>query len=280
MAAVAEPRGKGMPGSDGAAAGPRAPGSAPALVVREVVQRLGRTEVLRGVSFQVDAGEVLAIMGPNGAGKTTLLRVLGTLLPPTRGQVLVCGHDVRGGGPGLRRSIGFLGHHTFLYPQLTGWENLWFWARAFGVPRPEARVREMLEAVGLPLFAHEPVRHYSRGMQQRLALARVLLHDPVLLLLDEPYTGLDPEAAALLDGFIRQWRGRGRTVVMTSHDPGRSLAASDRVLVLRRGRVAWLGPSAGTDAARLEEVCHPRDSASPGAVAVSPGGALSGGRPS
>lgn len=277
---MAELRGSGVPGSEGAAAGPRAPGGAPALVVRELVQRLGRTEVLRGVSFQVDAGEVLAIMGPNGAGKTTLLRVLGTLLPPTRGQVLVCGCDVRASGPGLRRSIGFLGHHTFLYPQLTGWENLWFWARAFAVPGPEARVREMLEAVGLALFAHEPVRHYSRGMQQRLALARALLHDPVLLLLDEPYTGLDPEAAALLDGFIRQWRGRGRTVVMTSHDPGRSLAASDRVLVLRRGRVAWLGPSAAMDAARLEEVCHPRYSASPRAVAASPGGALSGGRPS
>ncbi|MEW6398958.1 MAG: heme ABC exporter ATP-binding protein CcmA [Bacillota bacterium] len=230
----------------------------PAVVVRELVQRLGGSEVLRGVSFDLSDGQVLAVMGPNGAGKTTLLRVLGTLLPPTRGQVLIGGRDVRRSGPALRGHIGFLGHHTFLYPQLTGWENLWFWARAFGVPNPEARVKEMLDGVGLGLFAHEPARHYSRGMQQRLALARALLHDPVLLLLDEPYTGLDREAAALLDSVIRRWGERGRSVVMTSHDPGRALAASDRVMVLQRGRVTLLGPSRDLDGARLEEACRPR----------------------
>jgi len=228
----------------------------PAVVVRDLVQRLGGHEVLRGVSFEVPEGQVLAVMGPNGAGKTTLLRVLGTLLPPSGGQVLVGGCDVRRCGPDLRRRIGFLGHHTFLYPQLTGWENLWFWARAFGVARAGARIEEMLATVGLELFAHEPVRHYSRGMQQRLALARALLHDPPLLLLDEPYTGLDPEAAALLDAVIRRWGERGRTVVMTSHDPGRALAASDRVLVLQRGRVALLGFSRDLDARSLEEMCR------------------------
>jgi heme exporter protein A len=228
----------------------------PAVVVRDLVQRLGGSQVLRGVSFEVPGGQVLAVMGPNGAGKTTLLRVLGTLLPPSGGQVLVGGRDVRRCGPDLRTQIGFLGHHTFLYPQLTGWENLWFWARAFGVARVGARVEEMLATVGLELFAHEPVRHYSRGMQQRLALARALLHEPPLLLLDEPYTGLDPEAAALLDEVIRQWAQRGRTVIMTSHDPGRVLAASDRVLVLQRGRVALLGLSRDLDARSLEEMCR------------------------
>lgn len=227
-----------------------------AVAVRDLVQRLGGREVLRGVSFEVPDGQVLAVMGPNGAGKTTLLRVLGTLLPPTGGQVLVGGRDVRRCGPDLRRQIGFLGHHTFLYAQLTAWENLWFWARAFGLARAEARIEEMLAAVGLELFAHEPVRHYSRGMQQRLALARALLHDPPLLLLDEPYTGLDPEGAALLDAVIRRWREGGRTVVMTSHDPGRALAASDRVLVLQRGRVALLGLSGDLDARSLEELCR------------------------
>ncbi|MEW6547075.1 MAG: heme ABC exporter ATP-binding protein CcmA [Bacillota bacterium] len=228
-----------------------------AVVVRDLVQRLGGHEVLRGVSFELRAGEVLAVLGPNGAGKSTLLRVLGTLLRPTRGEVLVRGRDVRRSGPDLRRSIGFLGHHTFLYPQLTGWENLWFCARAFGVSDPETRVKEMLGAVGLDLFAHEPVRHYSRGMQQRLALARALLHDPLLLLLDEPYTGLDPEAAGLLDEVIGRWREQSRSVVMTTHDLGRALSGSDRVLVLQRGRVVLLAPSRSVGASRLEEACRP-----------------------
>lgn len=232
-------------------------GGQPAVRVRDLAQRLGGVEVLRGISFDLLAGESLAVLGPNGAGKTTLLRVLATLLLPTRGEVLIDGQDVRRAGPGLRRRLGFLGHQSFLYPQLTGWENLWFWARVFGVSPPGPRVEEMLRLVGLEMFAHEPVRYYSRGRQQRLALARVLLHDPPLLLLDEPYTGLDRQAAFLLDGVIRAWRERGGAVVMTSHDWERALAGSDRVLALQRGRVALLAPSRRVDTNRLEEACRP-----------------------
>jgi len=228
-----------------------------AIAIRGLGVRQGEREILRGVTFEAPPGGVLAVLGPNGAGKTTLLRVLATLLPPTRGEVRILGLDARRDAVALRAGLGYVAHHTFLYPQLTGWENLWFWARAFGVPRAEERIRELLVEVGLELFAHEPVRRYSRGMQQRLALARALIHDPSLLLLDEPYTGLDHQGSALLDRVVDAWRKRGRSVVVTSHDLGRALAVSDRVLVLRRGEVVLFAASEDVEVSDIEWAGEP-----------------------
>jgi len=209
---------------------------AEAVRVRGLVQVLGRREVLRGVTLELAPGKVLAVMGPNGAGKTTLLKVVATLLVPTRGEVRVDGLDVRRQAAAVRGRVGFLGHQPFLYPQLTGWENLYFWAQLHGVKDPARRLAALLDLTGLSLFAHDPVRSYSRGMQQRLGLARALLHQPPVLLLDEPYTGLDAEAGEMLDRVIGEWRQRRRTVIFTTHDAGRSQTLADEVLWLDRGR--------------------------------------------
>lgn len=226
-----------------------------AVVARNLVLRLGSSDILRGVDVDLEAGQTLAVLGPNGAGKTTFLRVLATLLPATSGEVIILGHDPRRQAPSLRRQVGYVAHQTFLYPQLTGWENLWFWSRAYGVSNPAARIDTMLDLVGLDFFAHDPVRHYSRGMQQRLALARALLHEPSLLLLDEPYTGLDRQASELLDRVILDSRQRGRTVIITSHDLSRALAVSDRVVVLQRGKVMLQAAAQDVELGWLEAAC-------------------------
>ncbi|RJQ04629.1 MAG: heme ABC exporter ATP-binding protein CcmA [Bacillota bacterium] len=227
------------------------------VLARDLALRLGDNQVLRGVSFGIEPGTVLAVLGPNGAGKTSLLKVLATLLAPTGGEVRVLGRNLRDAGAALRRLIGYVAHQTFLYPQLTGWENLYFWARAYGVRKAGDRAEELLAFVGLELHAHETVRAYSRGMQQRLALARALAHDPRLLLLDEPYTGLDRRATDLLDVIIRESRPQGRTVIMTSHDPTRAIRASDTVVVLRRGQVALLADSRDVDPALVDDAADP-----------------------
>jgi len=223
-----------------------------AIAVQDLTVSLGGRDVLRGVSLGLGTGKVLAILGPNGAGKTTLLRVLATLLRPARGEVRLFGHDVRRDAVTARREVGYLGHQTFLYPQLSGWENLTFWARAYDIAARDRRVEEMLAVVGLEAYAHEPVRNYSRGMQQRLTLARALIHDPRLLLLDEPHTGLDRQAATLLDRVVRDWGRQGRAVVLTSHDASRALAISDQVLVLERGKVTLFVPSGEVGPEHLE----------------------------
>ncbi len=219
----------------------------PAIKVKGLGVTLGGREVLKGLDFSLEPGRVLAVLGPNGAGKTTLLRTLATLLSPSRGEVALFGLDTRRAPVAARRELGYLGHQTFLYPQLDGWENLMFWARAYDLPGPARRVEEMLALVGLETDAREPVRHYSRGMQQRLSLARALIHDPRLLLLDEPHTGLDRKAGALLDGVVRDWGRQGRAVVLSSHDAPHALSMSQHVLYLERGRAARFAAAADVD---------------------------------
>jgi len=194
------------------------------------------------VDLRVTAGEAVALFGPNGAGKTTLLRMIATLLRPTRGSLQLFGHSVSDGGAQARRRIGFLSHHSFLYPDLTPTENLDFYARMFRIPAPQARVRELLEQVGLIGWAHRPVRTLSRGLEQRCGLARALLHAPDLLLMDEPFTGLDVDAAKMLRGMLQQAHAGGTTLIMTTHDMGQGFDLCRRAIVLVRGRLAWTGP--------------------------------------
>ncbi len=204
--------------------------------VEGLEKRFGARRALRGVDWTVRRGEVWTVFGPNGAGKTTLMRILATLTRPTAGQVWVGGCALREDPQGVRRQIGLVTHQTLLYGDLTARENLLFFGRLYGVPGLETRIEELMDWVGLLARLHDPVRTYSRGMQQRLAIARALLHRPPILLLDEPYTGLDPEAADRLTELIRQLREAGHTVVLTSHNLDQGLALADRVGVLARGR--------------------------------------------
>ncbi len=198
--------------------------------------------------MDVAEGECLAVLGPNGAGKSTLLRMLATLLRPDEGELSVGGHPLPQRARRARGLIGYLGHDPLLYLDLTAWQNLELFADLYGVPRPRERIADMLRGVGLLARAHDPVRTFSRGMTQRLGLARLLLHRPSLLLLDEPHASLDAPGATLLDRVLAEARG-AQAVVLVTHDVGRGLALADRVLVLRAGRLVLEAPTAGLDPA-------------------------------
>jgi heme exporter protein A len=214
--------------------------AAPAIELDGLARRYGDREALADVTLTLDAGGTLVVFGPNGAGKTTLLRVLATLLRPHRGTARVLGHELPAGGWAVRGHVGFLGHASLLYRDLTARENLRFHARLHGAPA--ARVEELLDAVGLTSRADDPVHTYSRGMVQRAAVARCVLHDPELLLLDEPTANLDPHAAELVEPLIGA--ASGRTRVVTSHDPVGGLRGADLALGLRGGRQELLAPAA------------------------------------
>jgi heme exporter protein A len=197
------------------------------------------TPVLSGVDLAVEGGELVALLGPNGAGKTTLLRILALLLRPHGGRLVLFGTDAATAPPALRRRIGYVGHESFCYPDLTAAENLAFYARLFGVPDAPARIAEMIAWAGLEAAARQPLRVYSRGMGQRLALARALLHGPDLLLLDEPFSGLDPQAVEALQRRLLALRAAGHSIVLTTHDLERAAPIATRIAILHRGRIAW-----------------------------------------
>ncbi len=199
----------------------------------------GRARVLRAVDLRVAAGETLVLFGPNGAGKSTLLRLCAALYEPTAGVLRLFGSTTRAAP--IRRRIGFVSHQSFLYPDLSAHENLAFYARLYGSTRPDADAAEWLARVGLAGTAGRPVRAFSRGMEQRLALARALLHEPDLLLLDEPWSALDAAAADVLSALLVSLRAAGRTLLVATHDFERGLAIADRGLILHEGRVAWEG---------------------------------------
>ncbi len=196
----------------------------------------GRREVLKGLTFSLERGGFLSVFGPNGAGKTTTLRVLATLLTPTAGSVRVAGHDVREDPTPVRRALGFISHDPLLYPDLTAHENLRFYADMYGVEDREARITELLERLELSHRRHDVVRTFSKGMRQRLAIARAILHRPRVLLLDEPYSGLDPQAADILDGLLADIRAE-HTFVLVTHDIAKGVELSSRLLIVENGRI-------------------------------------------
>jgi heme exporter protein A len=205
------------------------------IKVRKLVKRFGLKTVLRGMDFQADRGEFVALLGPNGAGKTTFLRILASLSRPSMGEVNIAGYRLPDQASAVRRRLGVVSHQPLLYGDLTAEENLRFYGRMYGVRDLQARVAEVLELVGLTSRRRDLVRTYSRGMQQRLAIGRAVLHDPEVMLFDEPHTGLDQDASAMLDTVLREVAARGRTVVMTSHDLARAADLASRFDVISRG---------------------------------------------
>jgi heme exporter protein A len=205
--------------------------------IRGLTKSFGNRAALRGIDLDVRRGERLALVGPNGAGKTTLLRILATLSMPTAGSVQVAGMDLRERDREIRRKIGFLSHQPLLYDDLSGEENLRFYGCMYDVPDLSRRVGEVLRQVGMDRNRRDLVRTYSRGMKQRLAIARAFLHDPELLLLDEPYTGLDQQAAEMLGAVLQDVEVDSRTIVLTTHDLERGLAVERRIAVLAQGRI-------------------------------------------
>jgi heme exporter protein A len=226
----------------------------PAVEAVAVEKWYGPLPAVRGISFTLAPGEFLTVFGPNGAGKTTLLRMLCGAVSPTRGSVRIAGEDTRTGEGEWRRKIGLLSHQTFLYPGLTAAENLDFYARLYSLPERAARVGEALASVGLWERRDDRVRTFSRGMQQRVALARTLLHEPEAVFLDEPYTGLDPHAAAALRGVLDRLRDGRRTVVLVTHNLSQGLEQADRVAVQVAGEWVSDEPRSAIDAGRWEQV--------------------------
>jgi len=221
-----------------------------ALHVEGLARRYGEREALSGVTLTLEAGQTLVVFGPNGAGKTTLLRVLATLLRPHAGTVSVLGSILPEQSWGVRGRVGLLGHEPLLYRELTARENLRFHARLHGVA--DGRVDELLDAVAMTARGREPLRTLSRGMVQRVAVARAVLHDPELLLLDEPHSNLDPAAIELVSPLIGS--ASRRTRVICSHDPTGGLAEADVVLGLRGGRPALLAPASEVDRSQIAEL--------------------------
>ncbi len=226
--------------------------AAPAIVTRGLSKRFAARTALHEVNLEVAPGESVALYGPNGAGKTTLLKLLTLGLRPTSGSFEVAGLTPGRQDQAIRRLVGLISHESFLYDDLTARQNLEFFAGMYGVEDPSGRAGQLLDEVGLTRRADDPVRTFSRGMRQRVSLARALVHDPQVVFLDEPFAGLDPAAARMLCGWLGRLRDEARTVVLVTHDVSRGLELCDRWILLSRGRIADGGSCAGITPAQLE----------------------------
>jgi len=224
------------------------------LRVEDVSRHFGRRKALSKISFTVNAGSILGLLGPNGAGKSTLLAIVATLLQPTAGHVRYgnagsIGIDANGASAELRGRIGMLGHDLYLYPELTARENLAFFAALYGEGDPRGAADRALARAALADRADDPVSSFSRGMRQRVALERALIHDPRLLLLDEPFTGLDEASVTALLGRLRELRSQGAIVVLATHDLDVAEGLFDQVVFIRDGRL--VETMSGSDALRV-----------------------------
>jgi heme exporter protein A len=238
---------------DGDVSGPEVQTAAAAEIeVSKLTRTFGRRAVLRGVSFNVERGGFLTIFGPNGAGKTTILRVVATLLTPSGGSVGVAGHDVVEDAMAVRRLVGLISHSPLLYLDLTAYENLRFYADMYGVEDREERIDELLDRVELAHRRYDLVRTFSKGMRQRLAIARAILHRPRVLLLDEPHSGLDPQAVDLFDGLLAEIRAE-HTFVMVTHNIAKGLELGSQVMIVDGGKIVFQ-TAGGVDPAAFSAV--------------------------
>jgi len=213
--------------------------SSRAIEVSGLTKSFGERLALRGIDLQIGRGEHVVIFGPNGAGKTTLLKILATLLRPSSGHVWLDGINIRDKPAQIRRQISLVSHQTFLYDDLTVYENLKFYARMYDVPSLEQKISEVISWVHLESRQHERVSTLSHGLQQRVSIARAVLHNPSILLLDEPEVGLDPHASTVIRDLLGSLNTGSRTVLMTTHNLERGLDVGDRVIILDRGKVVY-----------------------------------------
>ena len=209
----------------------------PIVLLEKVEKWFGQNIGLQDISIKVDKGEFLILLGRNGAGKSTLLRILTRLSKPNSGRVQVCGMNIQHEPEHIQKKIGFVGHHTLLYAHLTARENLHFYAKLYELKNSKEQIKTALKNAALEFNADRPVRGFSRGMQQRLAIARATLHHPELILLDEPYTGLDLESAELLSDQIQQWLTEGRTIIMATHDLEQYFGDVSKWVLLDKGQI-------------------------------------------
>lgn len=232
----------------------------PATMARPIIQviglhkRYGRKQVLRGIDLSVGAGQVMALLGDNGAGKSTLLRIISGLAKGDRGDVLLDGHSLNKVGHELRRYIGLVSHSPLLYESLNAEENLAFFAAMYDIQAPAARIANVLQEVDLWSRRRDPVRTYSRGMLQRLAIGRAILHNPPVLLLDEPDTGLDQGSAQMLHALIRSLGAANRAILLSTHNLDRAVEWADSVSLLVGGKIVYQGVTAHLSGAQLRQV--------------------------
>jgi heme exporter protein A len=232
-------------------------GSPEAVIeVRGLTRRFGRITALDGIDIIIRKGDFITVFGPNGAGKTTLIGVLSSLVKPTSGDILFSGHSIQKDFNRLRRSIGVIEHQSLLYTQLTARENLRFYGRMYGVPNLEERVETVLGEIHLRHRADDVSGTYSRGMLQRLSIARAMLHEPSIFFLDEPYSGLDQHAGDRLRDMLAKLKMEGRTILMTTHNLERGFELSDRHVIMVKGRIEYDKPREGDDVHLLREVYY------------------------
>jgi heme exporter protein A len=229
-----------------------------AIEVQGLTKSFGAHHALRGIDLKVSRGESLAIFGPNGAGKTTLIKVLSTVIKPSSGTVRINGNSIQDEPVLIRSQLGVVSHHTFLYDNLTIYDNLKFYGRMYGVNNLEQRIKEVVARVELGSRLNDRVGTLSRGMQQRISLSRAIIHSPTIMFLDEPEVGLDPRAVSMMQEILTAARNEGNTVLLTTHNLERGLELCDRLAILNEGKIVYQGLKEGMDTANFKSIydCH------------------------
>lgn len=208
------------------------------IQIKKLTKQADNKLILRGIDLSITQGETVAILGPNGAGKSTLLKVLATLIKPTSGLVKINGLDLKKDHIEVKKMFGYLPHSSLLYDHYTPLENLMFFGNLYGVKDVENRARQLVNEVGLSFFINEPVKNFSRGMIQRIAIARAIIHEPKIMLLDEPHTGLDQGAITILNDVVLSMKDKGCTTLMVTHDFKQAAAICDRIIIVKNGKIA------------------------------------------
>lgn len=224
------------------------------IKAQEVTKTYGNFDALKGVTLNIKKGEFFTLFGPNGAGKTTLVKLFSTLAAPTSGDLHIFGYDAKKDSHSIRSIIGVISHDTYLYDNLTAFENIKFIAEMYGLSDVDSRAQEVIGQVGLESRMHDLVRTFSRGMKQRLTVARSIVHDPRILLLDEPYTGLDIGGAQLFGEMLCGLKAQGRTIVMTTHNIDEGIGLSDRVGILSKGKMVYEVETSNLDPENFKEL--------------------------
>ncbi len=224
-----------------------------AIEVSKLTKSFGNHLALNGIDLCVETGKTLAVFGPNGAGKTTLIKILASIMKPTAGEILINGFDFNHNAEVIRLQIGIVSHQTLLYSNLTAYENLLFYCRMYDVDNPKQRINQVISMVGMQSRLHDRAGTLSRGMQQRLSIARCLLHKPSIILLDEPETGLDQQAISMLWRALKEDDAKNRTIVFTSHSLERGLDTCDDLIILNNGEIAHQQSSKDLDLVGLKK---------------------------